>query len=530
MWNCHHCQWSGGVIDKIDFDRQSSKVRQTSPAPAPMVVQTGENDKMIQWFATRGISASTIARAGVIRTETWMPGCERGETVPVVVFPYYRGGEVVNHKYRAADKRFRQDKGAEKVFFGLDLCQSFDEVIIVEGEIDALSIREVDMPNVLSVPDGAPKQVKEGPIDPENDTKFSYLWNCRDELKSVTKFIIATDADGPGQALAEELARRLGRDKCWRVIWPEGCKDANEVLVQHGKDALIDCIEAAKPWPITGLYGVDDYRDEVIELYRNGRKRAFSTGWGGLDQFLTITEGQLSVVTGIPNSGKSEWVDALMVNLAEANGWNFAVCSFENPPVEHISKLVEKHLRTPYWDGAMQRMTEVQLQSGMDWVRDHFHFIRADGDGDMANVDWILEKMAACVLRYGVKGVVLDPWNECEHQRPANMSETEYIGHSLMKIKRFASTRGVHVWIVAHPSKMHAEGGKVPIPGLYDISGSSNWANKADLGVVVHRNDEDQNVEIHVKKCRFKSIGRKGVSCLNYDRVTGRYYETRGEG
>jgi twinkle protein len=104
------------------------------------------------------------------------------------------------------------------------------------------------------------------------------------------------------------------------------------------------------------------------------------------------------------------------------------------------------------------------------------------------------------------------------------MTETEYIGQSLSKIKRFAAQRGVHVWVVAHPAKIHGEAGRAtPVPSLYDISGSANWANKSDLGIVVYRNEETTNSDIHIKKCRFKSIGSKGVVSLRYDKITGRY-------
>jgi twinkle protein len=146
------------------------------------------------------------------------------------------------------------------------------------------------------------------------------------------------------------------------VRWPDAgdvpCKDANEVLLVHGAEVLRECLDNAEPWPITGLYGARDYTDQVLDLYRNGRQRGLSTGWPSLDQYMVICGGRLSVVTGIPNSGKSEFVDALMVNLATRCGWNFAVCSFENPPEEHIAKFAEKYLGIPFWDGPTRRMSE----------------------------------------------------------------------------------------------------------------------------------------------------------------------------
>jgi twinkle protein len=180
----------------------------------------------------------------------------------------------------------------------------------------------------------APQKVKEGDPDPD-DAKFSYIAACAKHLDGK-KIIIAVDADQPGHALAEELARRLGKERCWRVRWPNAgdvqCKDANETLVRHGAKVLRECIEQAEPYPITGLHTALDFFDETIALYCDGRKRGHSTGFRSLDEYYTIRPGEVAVVTGIPNHGKSEFIDAVVSNLASNYGWRFAFCSFENPP------------------------------------------------------------------------------------------------------------------------------------------------------------------------------------------------------
>jgi twinkle protein len=214
--------------------------------------------------------------------------------------------------------------------------------------------------------------------------------------------------------------------------------------------------------------------------------------------------------------------------MAERHGWRFAVCSFENPPEEHISKVVEKRLRMPFWDGPRMRMSEAELHSALAWVNDHFFFIRADDEAP--TIDWILERAAAAVARYGVRGLIIDPYNEIEAKRPPTMSETEYVSQLLGKVKRFAQTRGVHVWFVAHPAKMlRDKSGQIPAPTLYDISGSSHWVNKADVGIVVHRPNRDGPTEIHVRKVRFKWVGKQGSATLDYDRATGIYSDPQSQ-
>jgi twinkle protein len=425
---------------------------------------------------------------------------------------------------------FAQVKDAEKILYGLDDIADVTDAIIVEGELDKLALEEAGIRNAVSVPDGAPKDVKTSDPNPD-DAKFSYIANCSDYLDRLDRIFLAVDNDGPGLALAEELARRLGKERCWRVRWPGSgdapCKDANETLLRHGAEVLRECIEAAESYPIVGLHSILDYVDEVITLYRDGRKRGLSTGWVALDEFITIRPGELSVVTGVPGSGKSEFIDALTVNLASAYGWRFALCSFENPPAQHIAKLAEKYSGLPFWDGLTGRMSEVDLRRAIDWIADRFFLIRFDDEAPTIEV--ILEKARAAVMRYGIRGLVIDPYNEIEHRRPANMNETEYVSQLLGKVKRFATNHALHVWFVAHPAKLQREsGGSRPIPTLYDIAGSANWVNKADLGLVIHRDPEKDSTrtDVLVRKVRFKSVGKIGSISLRWDRAIGRYVET----
>jgi twinkle protein len=335
----------------------------------------------------------------------------------------------------------------------------------LESLIEAESCR-----NVISVSDGAPAKLRDEPSD--DDPKFEYLRNCAEELEAVKGgFILAVDNDANGRVLEEELARRLGKERCWRVRWLDSndlaIKDANECLMYNGIEVVRECIEAAEPYPITGLYRAADYAEEYCEE----RRRGASTGWPSLDEFMTIAPGQLSFVTGIPNHGKSEFLDALLVGLAQRNGWHAALCSFENQPPEHLTKLAEKYLGLPFRNGPTRRMTRADAKAAFHWLDQHFFFIRPDDDAP-ATVEWILERGRAAVLRYGSNVLVVDPYNEIEHRRPGNMTETEFISQMLGQMKRFAQNHEAHVFIVAHPAKpVRESGGKITVPTLYDIAG-----------------------------------------------------------
>jgi twinkle protein len=242
-----------------------------------------------------------------------------------------------------------------------------------------------------------------------------------------------------------------------------------------------------------------------------------------------VVPGELTIVTGVPNSGKSEFIDALLCNLSELHGWTFAMCSMEKKAIDHARQLAEKYVGQPFFDlpysKGVQRMSYEQLDAALDWVDDKFHLIRYEDD-ELPNIDWVLEVAKAAVYRYGIRGLVIDPYNELDHQRPANMNETEYVSQMLTKVKRFAQTAGVHVWFVAHPRQMREWKGQAP--NLYDISGSAHFINKADNGVVVHRVRDpgmEAKVQILVRKVRNKAAGTIGDATLEYERVNGRYVD-----
>lgn len=274
------------------------------------------------------------------------------------------------------------------------------------------------------------------------------------------------------------------------------------------------------------IFGPRTHLADLRELWRQGMPSGDKTGWPILDRHYTVLPGQFTVLTGWPGSGKSEWLDALLVNLSR-QGWKFAMFSPENQPVTfHISKLLEKLAGKPFQEGPTERLTLDEVDEFSDELDQSFHFIEAvSGAVSARDVIDAAEPYFAANPECK-RGLVMDPWNELEHWRPANLSETEYVSQTLSMVRNWARKNAVHVWIVAHPQKMRREDGKLPIPRPDMISGSSHWWNKADNAITVYRDLEkldSKEVEIYVQKVRFKHIGRPGLVKLEYDRVTGRY-------
>ncbi|XP_020230809.1 twinkle homolog protein, chloroplastic/mitochondrial isoform X2 [Cajanus cajan] len=427
-WVCFRakCGWKGSTQA---FAGRSSSTSQVTPVQKKREITVEELqleplcNELLAYFSERLISKETLER-NAVRQRTYHDQI-------VIAFTYRRNGALVSCKYRDINKKFWQEENTEKIFYGLDDIVGQSDIIIVEGEMDKLAMEEAGFFNCVSVPDGAPPSVssKELP-SPDQDKKYQYLWNCKDELKQATRVILATDGDSPGQALAEELARRIGKEKCWRVRWPkkgssDNCKDANEVLMYLGPDALKEAIENAELYPIRGLFNFRDYFDEIDAYYYQtlGYEIGIPTGWNNLNDLYNVVPGELTIVTGVPNSGKSEWIDALLCNLNEIAGWKFALCSMENKVREHARKLLEKHLKKPFFNVRygenVERMSVEEFEQGKLWLSDTFSLIRCEDDS-LPNINWVLNLAKAAVLRHGVRGLVIDPYNELDHQRPPN--------------------------------------------------------------------------------------------------------------
>lgn len=489
------------------------------------------NTKHAEWLDSRRILSAAMD-LGIYSGRRDLDG----QVVPdgagsILVFPYKRGGVELNAKYRAPGKKFWQKAGAKKILFNADilddpsLIDGSSALVVVEGEPDALSFIAAGYPFVVSVPDGAPPArdangrliaVPEGTadIDPDADDKYSFILNDWEALSKIKHIIIAVDADEPGQRLSKELVRRLDRVRCSFVKYPDGCKDANEVLMAHGNAALLAILDAAKAFPVSGVYAYDDLPEEAP-------LEAVSSGWTALQGLVQPYCPAFMVVTGFPGHGKSTWTVQLAANLAYRYGWNVGLASFEMRVKPYVTNQIENaFLRMKRFMGsADEKLTPDRF------IQRRFSFIAPDPDDDDTthDVDWLLSRMEAAVIRHGMRVCIIDPWNEIEHNREPGETETQYTGKAIRKLKRFARRYDCLVIVVAHPVK---SAGQKPAEevGLYDISDSSHWANKADIGIVVARIGDvktSTDTGIFVKKVRYQpDAGMPGDAILRFDTRT----------
>lgn len=445
-----------------------------------------------------------------------------GREDEAVTFPYVKGAKFkcVTEKAFVCDQALASLFGQDKI----DLSESPD-IIICEGEMDAVSFYEAGVVNATSVPNGSSSFIKRNE-DGTLKEALGFMWEAKELIDKAKRILVASDADDPGEALAEELTRRIGRHRCWKVTYPEGCKDANDVLMKHGPEALAKCAEDATPWPVDGLYEAGKYYEELDKLYDEGFDSKVSTGLVDVDQLFSVSPGLLTVVTGIPGNGKSTFVDQIMVNLAREKDYVSAICSFENPPAVHIGKLMQalyqKHFFPPAPGVPGDRITPEEKEAIKPFIHRHFKFLQQD-DGKKATVASIIERIKTAVFRWGVQIVVIDPYNYIARP-PKAESETQWIDDLLTDLRLVASLYGIHIFFVAHPTKMQMDSdGNYQIPKGYSISGSAAWFSKPDFGLTVHRVPNSNKVKIVNWKTRYDWLGKIGEADIIYDNIAHVY-------
>lgn len=507
-WRCYHCDWTGGLRTNEPRIFQPAS-RPPAQPPAPRYEQT--HPDVLRWFAARGISAAVVERNRITG--------DRRE----IHFPFFRDGAHINTQYRRYDaddptnqeiKDFRMDSGAERIFFGLDDVLGQDTWIITEGMIDKLAIEQATgFTNIVSVPNGA-------------GTSLNNLIPVHaDDLTGVKRFILAGDMDEKGRPFMAELARRLGRERCWNVTWP--ANDANATLMDFGDAVVAAALDEAMPEPIEGIVRLTDLKSRVLALRNGPSELGTPIMRGELGRLMRIGPGTLLTVSGVPGTGKSRFMDNVMVHTATEHGWRWGVCSPESWPLElHAKHLLQIYSGLPLHDlpgVGLKGMTERGIVDALDRLSRLITLVSPD----VLDLSGILALMLKVVQSTGADGILLDPWNRLGHRTPNGMSMTNYVGQVLAELKGFAQRHNVCVAVVAHPRKPDAgreeDGGFVTIKP-YDIADSHNFFDMSDFIVTLARNKLDLRAGTKVSsgKVKTEEYGRVGATTLYYDEYTGR--------
>jgi twinkle protein len=501
VWKCHNpgCDWDKGfgIAQKL--------------YTKPEKVETDILQSAVSWLSSRGISTTTINRLGITSGSAYMPQVQ--SEVHTIQFNYLKNGKVVNIKYRDKDKNFKMVSGAELSLYCMDLCEDKSYVVICEGEMDAASYWEAGI-QAVSVPNGA------------STGRLEYLDSSIDFLSEFKKVYIATDMDAPGRELASELARRLGKERCYDVKLAG--KDANDVLMTMGVSALKESISSAKPYPLDGVHTTESaYTNMLSELMNGSSPGKKLNSFPEFSNIQSWRSGLLTVVTGIPGHGKSSFVDNLIVSLASELGWPIGIWSAEKPrPERHFLELysiyLDKSITSTNFEGG--KLSFKDIEDHKEFFNKHFYLI--DTGANDVSVDGLLAKGKELVKRSGIKLLVLDNWVTIEHRVSGSTSKHDYSGQAISKMSLWCKQNECDIILVAHPKKMDKEGKKYRIPDGYDISDSSNFFNLPDNGLTVYRDFETGQTNVFKWKNRWREIGQVGTVYFSYNKYTGKFTET----
>ena len=507
LGTCHNCS---STFQLHTYQRKGGGDREYVKPDFSTKTHKAPSSKVIEWFEQRGIFKDTLEEMNVSEGPEFMP--QTGKVENTIKFNYMIGDELINIKYRDGRKNFKLYKGAEKVFYNINSIVGYDTCVIVEGEMDALAFHEAGITNVISVPNGATL----------NHNNLDYLDNCIDYFEDKEKIILATDTDEAGIILQQELIRRLGAEVCYTIDFKD-CKDANEYLIKHGKENFIKCVTKTKPVPLENVTTFQDVEDELKDFVENGFKPGYQIGLKNFDDIFSTYTGQFITVTGIPSSGKSDFVDQMAIGYNMKYNWKIAYASPENQPTYlHAHKLMRK-----IWGDMPDLNNNNKWDNISKHINDNFFFI----DMERYTIDSVLNKGKELVKRKGIKCLILDPYNKIRDIDSGYEDINRYTMEYLTKLEIFAKKYDVLVIVVAHPTKMYRDKeGNIEEPTMYNIKGGGEWYDASYHGLLVHRDYENKTVKVKVLKVKFQNLGQNGAEAyFSWDYKSGKFIPLENE-
>ncbi len=536
-YHCYHCAATGWLEDVKATLPFATKTKRTYKVPDATQMEDRQervDTDVLEYFQKRGISEKTLTDWKIGSGPSIVRKDEQGNVVyengvmvrdKAIWFPFYEEGKLVFVKHlrprewNEGKRVFRAFAGGKPVPFGLD--NAGKRIIMVEGEIDALSVYEAGINEVWSVPNGV-----EG-------LGFLEFESVVDKLQAAEYVYLAVDTDEAGQKLQDELIRRLkvmiGAEKIMLVYWLEDCKDANDVLVKHGPAMLYaNIIDMSEALPMDGISEIYEFADEFMKHYREGLPKGVSTGIPALDPLYRVMPGMCTVITGVTNYGKSELMDEITRCMIEQAGWKFAFYSPENYPMSlHMIKLAEKYIGKPFDQEKMGHMSEAEAIRAKDWMQENIFYINPRGV--TFSVDEILERAKVLIYRKGIQGIVIDPWNYVKKEFNG-LREDQFINDAMQKIGVFTKDTGAHIWLTVHPRTLRRDKeDKIQVPTVMELSGGSKFGDNADFMLAVHRDPKKafetkiHEVDIHVQKSRYKYAATQGMQTLIWNQFNGRF-------
>jgi twinkle protein len=563
-FKCHNCGFSGNldIQDKYKNVVENSKMPKQLPKTYSKEVR--------EYFESRGINQGIALKEGVF--EYTLGG------KPIIGFPFYINKTLVNVKYlniryeeAGGPKWWQMNKefGTKSIFFGMQSIRfERDEdpeakkyVLCTEGEIDMLTWKQCEYNNVVSVPQGAPSP-KAKTFEKEFEYAEDPYVKSFFDPENVDLIIFSTDNDEPGRLLMNYLAVIFGKMRCKYINYPVGYKDINEVyngnakkeLPALGKKGVDECFNNLSSFPVKGVIRPIDIADELDKYAKHGFVPGLGIGIREVDELFTLKQPHITFLSGSPGVGKSvfaRWYLSEFVRYNHTKNIKWAMFTPENRPVaREYAKLAEVIAGKNFQEGQHNSMSKDLRDRTMRFIGQHFFIVSPDRNSfetwgnkitaeKINTLESILKYLIYLKKTEDIFGYVIDAWNKIEHEQPKNITETSFISQQLDYLISFNEAYNVHGIVIVHPRKIEFQGINYKMPNLYDIKGSSAWKEKADIGIILHRNkmkkrpsgeipenasEEDKVIVddtaptiLKTEKIRFEEIGKERMIKLAMD-------------
>jgi twinkle protein len=551
-WRCNHCG-EGGFILTDDYVKRL-KIK-------PILVNynfMNVSDSLISWiWETRKIGIETLRKLNITMSDEsliqrrvspehqdWL---NQYITRKCINFKYIVDGTLVNVKFRDKNKNFKLVSKATIVPYNIDSVIGKTECIITEGEFDTAAYIEagitelgiISVPNGVTISDEERKIYEEtGEVKVLSNINLDYLDLVISKLEHIEMFYLATDDDPPGIKLREELARRLGYERCKYIKFGEyknlkgnPINDPNELLIEQGKAVLYGTLQNAHSFPIADVSTADEHLDELLKCYMSGEEKGISSGYEILNPYFNWIRGWFYVFNGYMNMGKTSVVLNLIAITAVKYQWKWGIYCPENYPVRNVVKIfVEILLGRTTESGFKNRISPSEITDIVNtFIKKYFFFVNNEDGYTPEQLRKIKKQL---IKQNGIVGFLTDPWSNLNHHYGNNIDE--YLERELSQETRLTKKYNIINAICHHPKTVDQKTDMSIPPTVHNLTGGKYWGIKCDVAVTIHQeNYEDWNnniIGLHVQKVKDKqrageTTTRTSYPRLRYDKLSRRLYE-----